>query len=139
VLFFLEVDHLEGRIRMSYSIRITAGETQVKAELNDSPTAKSIFDALPISASGNRWGEEIYFEIPVNAELARDAKADVDVGDLGYWPPGSAFCIFFGPTPVSPGAQPRAASPVNLIGRILDDAKIFTSVPDGAEIRLDKI
>ena len=81
---------------MSQAILINAGNVQVEAELNSSPTAKAVFDALPITASGNRWGEEIYFEIPVNEELELDATDEVALGELGYWPPGRAFCIFFG-------------------------------------------
>jgi hypothetical protein len=123
---------------MSHTIRITAGGIELEAELDDSPTARAIFDALPLSALGNRWGEEIYFEIPVDEQLAPDAVADVNVGDLGYWPPGKAFCIFFGPTPVSTGGEPRAASPVNPIGRVLGDVKMLTNVADGAEVRLEK-
>jgi hypothetical protein len=123
---------------MSHVVRIKAGGIELEAELNDSRTARAILDVLPLSASGNRWGEEIYFEIPVNEELAPDAAADVSVGDLGYWPPGKAFCIFFGPTPMSTGDEPRAASAVNPIGRVKGDAKLLTNVSDGAEVHLEK-
>jgi hypothetical protein len=123
---------------MGTPIRIIAGGIELEAELNDSPTARSVLQALPLSAPGNRWGEEIYFEIPVEEGLAPDAAADVGVGDLGYWPPGKAFCIFFGPTPMSTGDQPRAASPVNPIGHVLGDAKRLTAHPDGADVRLEK-
>ena len=123
---------------MSHSIRITAGEVSVTAELNDSATARAILDALPITESGNRWGEEIYFSIPVQEELASDARADMDVGELGYWPPGTAFCIFFGRTPASTSDQPRAASPVNPIGRLTEDAAPLKDVPDGSEMRIEK-
>jgi hypothetical protein len=109
------------------------------AELNDSPTAQKIWEALPIIGRANRWGDEIYFEIPVEASQASDARADVSVGELGYWPVGQAFCIFFGPTPVSSGAQPRAASPVNILGRITDDASMLRQVRSGAEVTLDKV
>jgi hypothetical protein len=124
---------------MSHSIRITAGEVELEAELNDSPTGKAIYEALPLSASGNRWGEEIYFEIPVDVAESPDARADVEVGELGYWPPGKAFCIFFGPTPASSGDEPQAASPVNPIGRVLDDATALSKVPNGVEVRLERI
>jgi hypothetical protein len=123
---------------MGIPIRIVAGGIELEAELNDSPTARAVIETLPLSAPGNRWGEEIYFEIPVVEGLAPDASADVGVGDLGYWPPGKAFCIFFGPTPMSTGDQPRAASPVNPIGRVLDDAKRLTAHPDGGDVRLEK-
>jgi hypothetical protein len=123
---------------MSHTIRISAGDIALRAELNDTPSARAIHDALPIEAHGNRWGEEIYFEIPVDELLAPDASEEVDVGELGYWPPGKAFCIFFGRTPASAGDEPRAASPVNRIGKVLDDATQLKDVPHGAEIRLER-
>ena len=123
---------------MSYMVLITAGHVRLRAELNDSATAQVIYDALPIRAQGERWGEEIYFEIPVDEPLAADATADVKVGELGYWPPGRAFCLFFGRTPASTGDEPRAASAVNRIGRILDDTGPLTGVPDGADVRIEK-
>jgi hypothetical protein len=132
-------DNVLRRKPMSRAIRITAGSVQVEAELNDSPTAMTVFDALPITASGNRWGEEIYFEIPVFEELEPDSTEEVAVGDLGYWPPGRAFCIFFGRTPASHGDEPRAASPVNRIGRVKVDTEALKTVPNGAEVRIEKI
>jgi len=121
---------------VSYRITIIAGPVTMEAELNDSPTAQMIWEALPITGRANTWGDEIYFEIPVQAEQAPDARADVEVGELGYWPVGRAFCIFFGPTPVSPGDQPRAASPVNVVGRVLGDATAFRQVDAGATVTL---
>ena len=94
--------------------------------------------ALPIAVPGNRWGEEFYFEIPIDEPLAADATEDVQVGDLGYWPAGKAFCVFFGRTPASAGDEPRAASPVNLIGKVLDDPTVLTHIPNGTEIRLER-
>ena len=118
------------------AITISAGNVSVPAELNDSPTARQIWQALPIEGSANRWGDEIYFEIPVVADQEPDARADVSVGDLGYWPPGKAFCIFFGRTPVSTGERPRAASPVNMVGRVQGDATQFRSVRPGVRVRI---
>ena len=123
---------------MARRIRITVGKVVLSAELNDSPTAAAILAALPIEASGNRWGEEIYFAIPVHEKSAPDARADMEVGELAYWPPGHAFCIFFGPTPASDGDVPRAASPVNPIGRITDDVEPLKTAPDGATVRIDR-
>lgn len=119
-------------------ITITAGEISLTAELNDSPTAQQIGDALPIEDIANTWGDEIYFEIPVLKEQEPDARADVEVGELGYWPVGHAFCIFFGPTPVSTGDQPRAASPVNILGRVLDDATQLRTVSAGSTVRIQQ-
>jgi hypothetical protein len=110
----------------------------MEAELNDSATAQLIWEALPITGRASTWGDEIYFDIPVRAGQAPDARADVEVGELGYWPAGSAFCIFFGPTPVSSGDQPRAASPVNVVGRVLGDATAFRKVGAGATVTLSK-
>ena len=121
---------------MAYRITITAGPVTMEAELDDSTTARQIWDSLPITGRANTWGDEIYFEIPVRAEQAPDARAAVEVGELGYWPVGMAFCIFFGPTPVSTGDQPRAASPVNVVGRVLGDATAFRQVATGVEITL---
>ena len=119
-------------------MRITAGNIAVEAELNDSSTARAIWEALPITGRGNRWGEEIYFSIPVQQDLAEDARAEVEVGELGYWPPGSAFCIFFGRTPASVDDQPRAASPVNPIGQVMGDATLLTQVRDGDVVTLEE-
>jgi hypothetical protein len=120
-------------------IEITAGDVSVEAELNESETSQKIAKALPIKGTVNTWEDEIYFEIPVEVELAADAREIVEVGDLGYWPPGKAFCIFFGRTPASTDERPRAASPVNLIGKIVGDVSEFKKVPAGATIRITKI
>jgi hypothetical protein len=120
-------------------IRITAGDVSLEAELNESATAKALLDALPITGRGNRWGDEIYFSIPVEAEADPDARADTAVGEIAYWPPGSAFCIFWGPTPASSGAEPRAASPVNPLGKIDGDATQFAGVPSGAKVTLEAL
>lgn len=123
---------------MSNRITITAGSVTVEAELNDSPTAQAIRDALPITGKANTWGDEIYFEIPVRVGQEPDARQDVEVGELGYWPAGHAFCIFFGPTPVSTGPKPRAYSPVNVVGRVLGDATVFRRVGDGEKVTLTR-
>ncbi len=115
-------------------IRISTGQVSVTATLHQTPTADAIWKALPIEARANTWGDEIYFSIPVNAGLEKDAREVVQLGDLGYWPPGTAFCIFFGPTPSSLGDEIRCASAVNVVGRVQGDAKIFKKVADGAKI-----
>ena len=119
-------------------ITIIAGKVKAEAELNEGTTATAIWEALPIEAHANTWGEEIYFEIPVEAESSDDARADVEIGELGYWPPGSAFCIFFGRTPASRGSKPRAASPVNPLGHLTGDAKVFAAVEDGEKVTLKR-
>lgn len=119
-------------------IRITAGDLTLSGSLNDSQTAKLIWEGLPLEGRANLWGDEIYFEIPIVAEQETDAKQDVEVGDLGYWPSGRAFCIFFGPTPVSDDERPRAYSPVNVIGRISGDLALLRQVPDGTRVHIVK-
>jgi hypothetical protein len=123
---------------MNKKIRITTGELKVEAELNDSKCAQSIWEGLPIEETTNLWGEEIYFAIPVKAELEQDAREVLSAGELGYWPPGHAFCIFFGPTPASRGNEIRAASAVNVIGKVLSDPKVFRKAKGGAKIILEK-
>jgi hypothetical protein len=123
---------------MKRRIRIKAGAVEVTAELNDIGTAQKIWDVLPITERGNRWGEEIYFSIPVNLD-AEDAQEVVAAGDLGYWPPGTAFCIFFGPTPMSRGEEIRPASPVNVFGRVIGDFSVFKQVASGTEVSVEKL
>ena len=120
-------------------IRITAGDVSMDAELNDSPTAEKLLGALPITGRANRWGDEIYFSIPVDADEAPDARADVAVGEIAFWPPGSAFCIFWGPTPASSGSEPRAASPVNPLGKLSGDAARFGAVRSGAKVVIEAV
>ena len=118
-------------------IIITVDNVKISAQLNDSKTAQNIWDALPIEGSVNTWGDEIYFSIPVNVG-SENAKEVVSEGDLGYWPPGSAFCIFFGLTPASQGDEIRPASPVNIFGKIIGDSKVFKKVSSGAKITIEK-
>ena len=120
-------------------IRITAGDVSLEADLNESATAKRLLEALPITGRGNRWGDEIYFSIPVEADEDPAARADMQVGEIAYWPPGSAFCIFWGPTPASSGSEPRAASPVNPVGKIDGDATQFGTVTSGAKVTIEAI
>jgi hypothetical protein len=110
------------------NLRIRIGDLAIEAELNNTPTAQKIAEALPISALFNTWGDEIYFPIPVIAELDDNAREVVAVGDLGYWPPGKAFCIFFGQTPMSRPGEIRPASAVNIVGRVKRDATQFKQV-----------
>ena len=124
---------------MTAKISISIGTVALEAELLDTPTASRILAALPIEGSANVWGDEIYFDIPLSLGLEADARADVAVGDLAYWPAGPAFCIFFGPTPVSTDERPRAYSPVNIFGRVLGDADRLKGTPSGAAVRIAKV
>jgi hypothetical protein len=121
---------------MPRAIRITAGTVTLDAELNDSRAAAAVAAALPIEAKGQTWGDEIYFDIGL--ALAAEAPREVvDLGDLGYWPPGQAFCIFFGPTPMSHGDEIRPASPVEVVGRVVGDARAFKRVRAGSRVRIE--
>ena len=124
---------------MPADIVITAGDQRLNGFLDDSPTAKALADALPLEASAQLWGDEIYFPVPqVVAELDETAAVVVNVGDLGYWPSGRAFCIFFGLTPTSVPGEIRPASAVNRVGRITDDPCCLKLVPEGAKVRIEK-
>jgi hypothetical protein len=109
-------------------IAIRIGTLSVEAELNETATAQKIAAALPLRTSFNTWGDEIYFAIPVNAALDDSAQDVVEVGDLGYWPPGKALCIFFGQTPASQPGKIMPASAVNIIGKVRGDATAFKAV-----------
>ena len=120
---------------MPHRITISAGPVELTAELQDSPTAQAIWSALPLSIAGNTWGDEIYFRIPVEAE-GRDLNEVVELGDLAFWPPGNALCIFYGPTPASRGDEIRAASGVEVVGRITGDAALLRQAPPGSVVTL---
>jgi len=123
---------------MPTAIRIQAGSVAVEADLNDSATARKIAAALPIEAKARTWGDEIYFPIPVEYG-EENPREVVEMGDLGYWPPGTALCFFFGPTPASRGDEIRPASAVNLVGKIKGDARVLKSVRAGAAIRIEGV
>ena len=102
------------------------GKVRAKLLIDKNPkTCNAIWDKLPFDLNLARWGEELYGEIPVSLGL-ENAQVDCEVGDIGYWPDGKGFCIFFGPTPVSKNDKPKAASPVNIFAKIEGDAKVFT-------------
>ena len=118
-------------------IKITVGALSIEAELNDTPTAQKVAKALPIRARFSTWGDEIYFTIPVDAELDDSARERVELGDLGYWPTGKAFCIFFGRTPMSGPGEIVPASAVNILGKVKGDATRFKEVMQEREILLE--
>jgi len=116
------------------NITISVGPLSVEAVLHDTPTAKKIAAALPLRSTFSTWGDEIYFAIPVSAELEAEAQEVVQIGDLGYWPPGKAFCIFFGQTPASQPGKIMPTSAVNVIGQVCGDATRFKAVMQQREI-----
>jgi hypothetical protein len=123
---------------MSKKIKITAGSLVVDAELNDIRTASADWDALPIQANGSTWGDEVYFRIPVEAELENGQEV-VELGDLGYWPPGQAFCLFFDPTPTSQGVEVRPANEVTVIGKISGDSGVLKGISSGSSVLIEAV
>ena len=118
-------------------ILIKAMGNEFTAELNESVTGKAITEVLPISGQAQRWGGEIYFTIPADCELEADSRDVLEAGELGYWPTGQAFCIFFGSTPASEGEEIRAASNVNVVGKIVDEIAGLWDVADGRQITIE--
>ncbi len=123
-------------MNMKCAIRITAGGVSATGELNDSRAAAAIAARLPIRARAETWGDEIYFGTGLALE-AESPQEVVALGDLGYWPPGQAFCIFFGPTPMSRGDEIRPASPVTVVGRVTGDPRVFATVRNGAGVTIE--
>lgn len=119
---------------MGDRIKIEFSDFSVRAELMETPTAQEFKGKLPFSSQINRWGEEIYFSTPVSMELESGARDVLEKGEIGYWPPGKAMAIFFGPTPASIGNECRAASAVNVFARIRDDLSGLSSVPEGSKV-----
>ncbi len=131
-------DDSESRI-MPQKIRITIKDVILDAELSDTPCAKAVSAVLPVETMPNEWGDEFYFEVPVISPLDETATKKVAVGEIGYWPPGRAVAVFFGPTPASTGPDPVPASEVNIVGRITGDATILKKGKGSPRIRMEKI
>ena len=124
---------------MPVKVTIRVGGIMLYAELFDTPCARKVAEALPIIKEPNKWGDEFYFEIPVSMPSDETATTVVKVGDIGYWPPGNALAIFFGPTPLSKGIDPVPASAVNLVGKIAGDAAVLRNIKGAAkEIRIER-
>ena len=118
-------------------IKITAGDVVMEAEVKEDNFGDALLRILPLQASANTWGEEIYFAIPMEAGTEGELQETVELGDLGFWPPGKAFCIFFGATPMSSAGEIRPASAVYVFGKLVGDPKEFLKVRDGETVRID--
>lgn len=119
-------------------VRLEASNVQVEIELNETSTAQKIWEALPFEARVNTWGDEIYFSIPVHTEQEKPQEL-VQEGDVAYWPPGYALCLFFGPTPVSAPGEIRPYSPVTVVGKVIGDPQVLRGIKEGEKLKLRKI
>jgi hypothetical protein len=124
---------------MPTAITITVQDLVLRAELFDTPCARAVAGRLPLSAHPNEWGDELYFEIPLACDADATATTAVKVGDIGYWPPGRALALFFGPTPMSTGPDPVPASEVNIVGKITGDAAILRRSRGARAIRIERL
>ncbi len=120
-------------------IRFDFGALTLEAELLDTPTAQAIAAALPITSSVLTWGEEVYFDVPVEAKREPNARAVIVPGEIAYWPQGSAIAIGFGRTPISKGDETRLASPCNVFAKALSSVKALGKVKTGAQVTVSKI
>jgi len=123
---------------MATRVIFEIGSERLHAEFNDSETAKEIVERLPIEIKMSRWGDEYYGSIGVTLKLSSDAKDIMEVGEIAYWPSGDTLCIFFGPTPASTGSEPRAASAVNPVGRLIDSPVPLKKMGRSISVRLAK-
>ena len=122
---------------MAKQIRITSGEVELRAQLNETPSAEALVKKLPLELRMSRWGDEYYGDCGVSVQEAPQARELMEVGELAIWPPGSALCIFFGPTPASAEDEPRAASKVNPIGRISSGAEALKKLGPSIQVRVE--
>ena len=120
-------------------IQISTGNLTLAATLNELETANQLWESLPITGRVQIWGDEIYFSIPLNVEEELDSQETVQAGTVAYWPPGSALCLFWGPTPISAPGEIRPASAVNVVGILDNDPNLLAEVPSQAEIIIEKI
>lgn len=117
-------------------IRFDFGTLTLDAELLDTPTAKAIAAALPISSAALTWGEEVYFDVPVDVAREPEARAVITPGEIAYWPQGPAIAIGFGRTPISKGAETRLASPCNVFAKAIGSVKVLVKVKTGTEVKV---
>ncbi len=121
------------------TIKITLGSHECLAELYPTLTAEALYNRLPLEGKCTFWGKEVYFMVPLQLAQDADAREVVEVGELGFWPVGSAFCIFYGPTPVSTDQRPRAYSAVNVFGRIIQNLEVLPQILPGEAIRVEAL
>lgn len=122
---------------MLTSITIIIETLELSAELNDSPTATKLISLLPLEFSMSRWGDEYYGDCGIKIALSQNSRDIMEVGELAVWPAGNALCIFFGPTPASRGNEPRAVSPVNPVGKLLDSPEALKKLGSSIHVRIE--
>ncbi len=122
---------------MEADIKVKVGHVELKGVLYDTECGKAVLEALPLRTDFERWGEEFYFSIGIKKSLDETACKVVEVGTVGYWPPGDALAVFFGPTPTSTDKEPVAASEVNIVGELYDASEL-KKVQDAVEIVMEK-
>ena len=120
-------------------IRFDFGTLTLDAELLDTPTAKAIASALPISSGALTWGEEVYFDVPVEIAREPDARAVITPGEIAYWPQGPAIAIGFGRTPISKGNETRLASLCNVFAKAISSVKVLAKIKTGTEVKVSKL
>ena len=123
---------------MPTPIKIKIGTLELSAEMNDSVTATKLLSLLPLKFSMSRWGDEYYGDCGIKTALSQDSRDIMEVGELAVWPAGNALCIFFGPTPASRGNEPRAVSPVNPVGRLLDSPDALKKLDSSIHVRIER-
>jgi len=120
-----------------HRLRITAGKTSFEVALDDTPTAEALLEALPFESRAQTWGEELYFEAPVNANLEPEARQIVEPGTVCFWVEGSALALPYGPTPISTDGKPKLVARCNLLGRVVGDARVLAAVRAGDKVRVE--
>ncbi len=120
-------------------IRFDFGGLTLEAELLDTPTAKAIAAALPVTSAALTWGEEVYFDVPVEVAREKDARAVITPGEIAYWPQGPAIAIGFGRTPISKGSETRLASPCNVFAKALGNVKALAKVKTGTKVEVSLV
>ncbi|HID10966.1 MAG TPA: hypothetical protein EYP17_06660 [Candidatus Latescibacteria bacterium] len=124
---------------MAKTLKLKIGDVEATVKLLDNETADKLWEVAPFESSAETWGDEVYFSTPAEVELEGEfAREVVEVGDVGYWPPGRAMCLFFGPTPISHPGEIRPASPVALVGRLSTDPEDLRKVREGDPIRVER-
>jgi hypothetical protein len=120
-----------------HRLRITAGKTTFEVALDDTPTAQALIEALPFESRAQTWGEELYFEVPVNANLEPEARQIVEPGTVCFWVEGSALALPYGPTPISTDGKPKLVTRCNLLGRIVGDPRLLAAVRAGDKVKVE--